>query len=99
MSELSQNSPLVITMRAIGSITMPYGSNLATLSSDQPILQFSPTPVFGALNSQPSRAQVQRLSVVSSDPVTTDTSTLRLFDEFTSTFPSIDPSFKSSQEP
>ncbi|PYI11013.1 hypothetical protein BO78DRAFT_426072 [Aspergillus sclerotiicarbonarius CBS 121057] len=76
----------------IDSMMMPCGSTLST-APDQPILQFSPTPIFGSLNSAQTQSQSQGLHVP------TDTSTPRLFDEFTSTLPSFEPSFKPSQEP
>ncbi|BCR83500.1 uncharacterized protein ACHE_10902A [Aspergillus chevalieri] len=76
----------------IDSMSTPYGNNPSMICFDQPILNLSPTPLFGALNSQPSQAQWQDPAAVSSDPVMVRTSESHLFDEFTSTFPSFKPS-------
>ncbi|RAL07806.1 uncharacterized protein BO97DRAFT_399281 [Aspergillus homomorphus CBS 101889] len=82
----------------IDSMAIPY-ANSAILPTEQPVLQLPSTPLPGALGSHAARSQVHRRNGGVSDPVTTDTSAPRLFDDFTSTFPSFEPSSKSIQEP
>ncbi|RAH81612.1 hypothetical protein BO86DRAFT_430580 [Aspergillus japonicus CBS 114.51] len=66
-----------------------------TLSMDQPILPFSSTSLF----SDGTRTQSSRLHADMPDSVGDDPQAPRLFDDFTSTFPSFDPPPKSSAEP
>lgn len=85
----------------IDSMSMSYANSLSALFVDQPFLSFSPSPLFGALDPQPSCAQWQNPNAVPSDMVTKRTSAPHLFDEFSSTFPSFEPpsSAKTRQEP
>lgn len=76
----------------IDNMSTPYGNNPSVICSDPPILNFSPTPLFGALNYQPLQGQWEDPVAASSGPVMTCTSASHLFDEFTSTFPSFKPS-------
>lgn len=85
----------------IDNMSMLYGNTPSMFCVDQPMLDFSPTPLFGTLDSQPSGAEYQAPNTILTDPVTAPTSKPHLFDEFASTFPSFEPSpsVKSSQEP
>lgn len=85
----------------IDNMSMLYGNTPSMLCIDQPLLDFSPMPLFSMLDSQPSGTEYQAPNTILTDPVTAPTSKPHLFDEFASTFPSFEssPSFKSSQEP
>ncbi|KAL2871487.1 fungal specific transcription factor domain-containing protein [Aspergillus lucknowensis] len=85
----------------IDSMTIPYTDGIAAAFVGQPLLPFSPSPLFGPQMPQCSYAQWQNPSVVSRDMTATHTSAPYLLDEFSSTFPSFEscPSEKFRQEP
>ncbi|CAG8091161.1 unnamed protein product [Penicillium olsonii] len=81
----------------IDSMNMPCGNNAAFLI-DQPTLPLSPHPLFGDLNEVRPDSQ-QSPSHWTPHSTTKDSSTPRLFDEFSSTFPSFESPSKSKHEP
>lgn len=81
----------------IDSMNMPCGRN-GGFFADQPALALSPHPLFGDINEQQWHNH-QQPAIAPLNIDTESTSTPRLFDEFSSTFPSFEPPSKAKHEP
>ncbi|KAJ5366857.1 hypothetical protein N7541_000798 [Penicillium brevicompactum] len=82
----------------IDSMNMPCGSN-GGFFVDQPTLALSPHPLFSEINEQQWHGHQQPPHIAPLNIDTDNTSTPRLFDEFSSTFPSFESPSKSKHEP